>query len=124
MAKTNGSTARLGVILRAKRRAGDLRLKQVTEQTGISPSTLSRLERGAMPDTETVVKLSRWLGVSVGDMLMDEQLPRFSAQEMSTPEKISVLLRADTKLSAKAAIAMTDLFCHLYDILVTEDRAL
>lgn len=44
-------------------------LRDVAKETGISPSTLCRIERGEMPDLETFRKLCIWLGVSADEIL-------------------------------------------------------
>lgn len=117
------NTARLGVMLRAKRKTEGLKLRHVTEQTGISASTLSRIERGAgLPDRETIIKLSHWLNISVGDLLLDEKLPNGAAQELSTPERITALLRADRRLSAEAATVMSEMFGQIYDAVAEKKR--
>lgn len=48
---------RLGIILRKWRLMFDLEIKDVAREIGISPSTLTRLEGGGMPDGETLAKV-------------------------------------------------------------------
>lgn len=36
-------------------------MRQVEEESGVSCSTLCRIERGNLPDIETFVRLMRWL---------------------------------------------------------------
>ena len=47
------------------RDAAMMGLRQAAVEIGISASTLSRLERGEMPDLETYVKCCRWMTVDV-----------------------------------------------------------
>lgn len=52
---------RLGAILRKWRTIEDKKLEEVAAEIGCSKSTLSRIERGQMPDGETVLMLVTWL---------------------------------------------------------------
>jgi transcriptional regulator with XRE-family HTH domain len=44
-------------------------LRAVANEIGISPATLSRVERGKLPDLETFQKICRWLDVDPGEIL-------------------------------------------------------
>ena len=44
-------------------------VREVAREIGISPATLSRVERGHMPDLETFSKVCRWLNVNPGTVL-------------------------------------------------------
>lgn len=46
--------------LKGKRGAQGIRV--TAEQIGISPATLSRVERGNLPDLETFSKICKWVG--------------------------------------------------------------
>src|SRR5262245_52096454 len=70
----------LGELISTKRRSERLTLEQASTQSGVSPATLSRLERQGQlrddmlsserlqyaPDTRTLARLTRWLGVGIG----------------------------------------------------------
>lgn len=53
--------------LREKR--GGRGIRVVAEQIGISPATLSRVERGSLPDLETFRKICTWLEIDPGVIL-------------------------------------------------------
>jgi transcriptional regulator with XRE-family HTH domain len=59
----------LGRLLAKKR--GDRGIRAVAKEVGVSPSTLSRVENGHLPDLENYRKICKWLGVEptaiVGD---------------------------------------------------------
>jgi len=57
----------LALLLIIKRQENDMSLRDVAKETGISPATLSRIERQitANPDIKTVIKLALWFGVSI-----------------------------------------------------------
>jgi transcriptional regulator with XRE-family HTH domain len=109
---------RLGALILAKRQADGLGLRAAAEQSGVSPSTLSRLERGvgAWPDAEIMAKLSTWLNVSVGDLLFGEDVTMFEgAEKMTTPDIIAVHLRADKNLTREEADALAELLRLAYE---------
>jgi len=46
-------------------------IRDVEADTGISKATLSRIERGGVPDIFTLAKLCRWMGFSAEQALID-----------------------------------------------------
>jgi len=50
-------------------RRGERGVREVAREIGISPATLSRVERGFLPDVETFGKICRWLAVDPGEIL-------------------------------------------------------
>lgn len=50
----------LGKLL--ARRRGNMGLRAAAKEIGISPSTLSRIEKGHVPDVATLEKVCEWLG--------------------------------------------------------------
>lgn len=115
---------RLAEIIKAKRQADDLGLREVATITGISAPTLSRLERGvSLPDTKTMTKLAAWLDVSMHDLLFGEDATLKTAQGLSTPAAVAVLLRADERLSPEAVDALMRLFRVAYEQLATRRPA-
>lgn len=51
------------------RKRGDMGIRETAKIVGISPSTLSRIERGYLPDLETFKAVCDWLEVNPGDIL-------------------------------------------------------
>jgi transcriptional regulator with XRE-family HTH domain len=59
---------------------GSRGVREVAKEIDISPATLSRVERGYMPDLETFGKICRWLKVDPAEILgIDVAAPRPSA---------------------------------------------
>ena len=56
-------------LARSGRPGSVLSLQEVAEQSGVSAPTLSRLERGSVPDLESFRKICIWLGVSTDAIL-------------------------------------------------------
>ena len=48
---------------------GAMGIRETAKLVGISPATLSRVERGHLPDLETFGKICRWLNVDPGEVL-------------------------------------------------------
>jgi transcriptional regulator with XRE-family HTH domain len=115
-------------LIKAKRREEGVGLRAAARDSGVSASTLSRIERGgatSYPDAETIAKLASWLNVPIGTLL-GEQDQQDSADEpnLSMPEFVEVHLRADKNLSPKTAQALANMFRMLYDqFLEMEDHA-
>lgn len=120
--------ARISALIKAKRREKGLGLRAAAVECGLSPSTLSRLERGvssSLPDADTLAKLANWLDVSVGFLLLEQDQDKEHDEdgpELTTPEVVEVHLRADKRLSPKTAEALATMFRLLYEQLTQEQR--
>src|SRR5205809_6297369 len=57
----------MGPLVRERR--GERGIREVAADIGISPATLSRVERGKLPDLDTFSKLCRWLQVDPAEVL-------------------------------------------------------
>jgi transcriptional regulator with XRE-family HTH domain len=57
----------LGRMLAEQR--GSRGVREVAREIGISHSTLSRVERGFLPDLDTFGKICKWLNVDPGEIL-------------------------------------------------------
>ncbi|WP_449420517.1 helix-turn-helix domain-containing protein [Phormidium nigroviride] len=118
--------ARISALVKAKRREKKLGLRAAASECGLSPSTLSRLERGAsssLPDADTLAKLANWLEVSVGFLLLEQgKEGDEDGPELTTPEVVEVHLRADKRLSPKTAEALAEMFRILYEQFTQEPR--
>ena len=96
--------------IKTKRGVQSLR-SVASEIKGISISTLSRLENGKIPDTDTFLLLCDWLGVSPNDFI---KLPPIQHEpEKETVEQILLLLRMDTTLDTELVEALAVLLQRL-----------
>jgi transcriptional regulator with XRE-family HTH domain len=96
---------KLGLLIWQRRRESGESLRDIGPKLRVSPSTLSRIERGTVePDTETLFRICEWLGVSVESIRGAAEVPMSGeTQSMSTPDAIEVHLRADRDLPPAAA---------------------
>jgi len=108
---------RLGDALRAERRRRRLSLRDLADEIGVSFNTLSRIERGHVPELKTYDRIVKWLGAP-GQGLFETP-----GQEPSTPELIAKHLYSDSRLEPEAAGKMLTLIQDLYASLATPKPA-
>jgi transcriptional regulator with XRE-family HTH domain len=105
----------LGLKLIEKR--GDRGVREVAKEIGTSPATLSRVERGHLPDLETFGKICRWLEVDPGEVLGTKQ-------ETSRPiASAQTHFRKDQAVTPQTATALADLIIKAHQTLVLLDES-
>jgi len=90
----------LGRRLAEKRKSRGIR--EVAKDIGVSPATLSRIERGYVPDIETFGKVCRWMNVDPGEIL------GVKPKVASTP-KAAVHFKKDQTLQFETAQALAQM---------------
>jgi transcriptional regulator with XRE-family HTH domain len=101
-------TEKLSQMIISKR--GDRTLRMVAKEISISPSTLSRLERGVLPEINTYLAICDWLSVSPEFFLSPSPQKGSSSMEL-----VIELLRADRSLSSNTKEALIQLVKLAYD---------
>ena len=91
--------------------ARDTNWKAVSEQTGVSQSTLSRMSKGRQPDAASLTALSAWSGINPVDFTAAPK------NELEPVVMVSRLLRADPNLDDKGADALEAIIKTAYDSL-------
>jgi transcriptional regulator with XRE-family HTH domain len=109
--------ADLGAVLRAQRRRQRLSLRDLADQTGVSFNTLSRVERGHIPDLKNFHRITDWLGMP------PEAFLGASEETPSTPSVIARHLMADRRLDPDAAAKITALVEEMYNALALKRPA-
>lgn len=61
-----------GVAINLKREMEGISLRDLADKTGISASTLSRIENGEKPDIDNAVNLIGWLNLSMDRFVVEE----------------------------------------------------
>lgn len=103
---------KLAVMVRSRRAGRGLR--EVSDEIGeVSPSTLSRVENGKMPDMSTFLRLCNWLQVRPTEFIKDDEL-QSATPEANIPESIAVLLRSDKNLDPATANTLATLIKAAY----------
>ena len=83
--------------------------KTVSQATGVSTSTLSRMADGRQPDAASLTALAAWAGLNPTDFT---QVERQTAEPMAMMVK---LLRDDPNLDAEATETMEAIFTAAYE---------
>ena len=109
---------RLGVMLRKRRREQRLSLRDLAARIGVSLNTLSRVERGHVPDLKNFQRIVDWLDVPADSLLVAD------ADMKVTPEVIARHLRSDRRLSAEAAARIATIVEDMYHELAGTRRPL
>lgn len=119
--KTLVNTAELGEAIRRRREEKELSLRDVADETGVSASTLSRIENGTgKPDADNIARLTAWLDMPIervmhhGNRGPGDPKPVVYFPHESTPEVVEAHLRADRHLTPETAKALSELFRVAY----------
>ncbi|MDJ1175360.1 helix-turn-helix domain-containing protein [Roseofilum capinflatum] len=113
--------SRLATLVRTKR--GNKGLRETARQIGkVSPSTLSRVENGKMPDMETFLLLCDWLQVPPAELIENSEEPQVST-DMDASEAIAIQLRADKNLDPATANALAALVKAAYRDLAQSNQS-
>ncbi|MFB3921974.1 MAG: helix-turn-helix domain-containing protein [Terriglobia bacterium] len=100
MARVN--LLRLGKLVRERR--GDRGIRVVAFEIGVSPATLSRVERGKLPDLDTFTKICEWLEVDPAEMLeMKKGIATRKEGQPNSDVVVAAHLRADPTQDPDAA---------------------
>lgn len=103
----------LGSRVAARRKRLGLSLRDVSAETGVSVNTLSRVERGHLPDLENFRRMQTWLG----------EAHATAREAVSIPEVIGAHLRTDPLLPGEAAEKIAGIVKDLYEALARPPAA-
>lgn len=98
----------LGDALRAERRRRRQSLRDLAAEIGVSFNTLSRVERGHVPELRNYERIVNWLSAP-GQALFEDP-----GQKPSTPELIARHLYTDGRLDTSAATKIMALIQEMY----------
>jgi transcriptional regulator with XRE-family HTH domain len=117
--RTEGHTPKKGwfdadgfyAALDSVRQSRRLNWKQVSGESGVSASTLTRMAQGKRPDVDGLAALAAWSGLDIDDYV------RSTTEDRAQPEPlamISTYLRSDRSLSPRAATALDEMIKAAY----------
>ncbi len=119
--KSGVNTAELGSAIRRRREQQGMSLRDLADETGVSASTLSRIENGTgKPDADNIARLAGWLDMPIervmhhGHRAANDPKPVVYYPHESTPEIVEAHLRADKHLTPQTAKALSELFRVAY----------
>ena len=90
-------------------KCGAVGIRETAKSIGVSPATLSRVERGHMPDLETFGKICRWLNVNPGDVLGTTPAGQPAAPASPGLPRVGVHFRKDQTLKPETAQALAQM---------------
>lgn len=85
--------------------------KDVSRETGVSPTTLTRMAQGRQPDAGGLASLAAWAGLNPAEFVSMKQRP----ERADALAVISTVLRGDSNLSPEAAGAIEAMVQSAYD---------
>jgi len=90
------------LVKKLREKRGHRGIREVALEIKISPATLSRVERGNLPDLETFKKICAWVGVDPGEILGVQPTPR-------AQPAVRVHFKKDATVAAPTARALAEL---------------
>ena len=96
-------------LVRAKR--GRNGLRKAAPIVGISPSTISRIERGAIPDMATFLALCDWLKIEPAEFIKNTE----RKEKNYDYSAVCLKLRADTRIDSTIRNAIATLIEAVFD---------
>ena len=100
------------LVERIKQKRGGRGIRQAAEEIGISPATLSRVERGNLPDLETFKRICKWVEIDPREVLGLEP----------TAPVVRVHFKKESTLQEKTAKALADLILAAQDQMLREEE--
>jgi transcriptional regulator with XRE-family HTH domain len=98
------------VTLDSERQQRGLSWRQVAQEAGIGPSTLSRMAQGSRPDVDSFAALVHWLGLPAEQFMRHPEPETEPARHTTAPARaVASLLRADKNLDPESAAAIDDI---------------
>lgn len=85
------------------------RWKEVSEQTGVSQTTLSRMSKGRQPDAGSLTALAAWSGLNPVDFIT------VTKHDREPIAMVTKLLREDPNLDNEGADALETIIKAAYD---------
>jgi transcriptional regulator with XRE-family HTH domain len=98
----------LYVTLDSERRQRGLSWRQLAQEAGVGPSTLSRMAQGNRPDVDSFAALVHWLGLPAEEFMRHAD-PESERQATGPAQAVASLLRADKNLDPDSAAAIDDI---------------
>ena len=92
-----------------KQKRGNVGLRTLAKEIGVSASTLSRIELGNLPDIDTYLKLCSWLEVST------EYFKLTNSSQENGQSGVVAHLRADKSLPPATAEALIQMINLAYE---------
>lgn len=93
----------------------ELNWKQVSKNTGVSASTLTRMAQGKKPDASSLAALSAWSGLNPANFVEGVSMYTPQPERSDVVNEVSALLRAQKDLTVDAKEALESIFKIAYE---------
>lgn len=104
---------KLAAALRDRRKERGLGVRAAATEVGdVSASTLSRVEKGNLPDLDTYLRICRWLGLTATYFTVEPSAAEADAPQL--PDDLVVQLRADRTLDERTRDALVTMIRTAY----------
>jgi transcriptional regulator with XRE-family HTH domain len=100
---------RLSALVRSKR--GNRGLREMATIIGVSPATVSRVERGTVPDVATFLAICDWIEMPPAGLIKNMN----GTQKLDTCHSVCAKLRTDKRLDPEVADAIALLIEFVYN---------
>jgi transcriptional regulator with XRE-family HTH domain len=94
------------------RQARRLNWKQISAESGVSASTLTRMAQGKRPDVDGLAALVAWSGLQADDYVRTDDPGPINKEPLAM---ISTYLRSDRNLTPEAAVALEEVIKATYE---------
>jgi len=88
-----------------KEKRGEKGIREAAEEVGVSTATLSRVERGYLPDLENFTRICKWLQLDPGEVLGFKNKP----SSQNTRTNVAVHFRKDREIKPETAKALSNM---------------
>jgi transcriptional regulator with XRE-family HTH domain len=92
--------------------------RQVSSDTGVNATTLTRMSQGRRPDAASLAALSAWAGINPAEFVQPAQTA--SRPQAQTLNKVSLLFRQDPSLTKDARKTLENILETTYNNLRTK----
>lgn len=93
--------------------------RQVSSDTGVNATTLTRMSQGRRPDAASLAALSAWAGLNPADFVQSS--PSALRPQAQTLNRVSLLFRQDPSLTDDARKMLENILETTYNNLRTKD---
>lgn len=93
--------------------------RQVSSDTGVNATTLTRMSQGRRPDAASLAALSAWAGLNPAEFVQTTQAA--ARPQAQTLNKVSLLFRQDPSLTKDARKKLESILETTYNTLRTKD---
>ena len=101
------------LVDKIKKKRGAVGIRQTADEIGISAATLSRVERGNLPDLETFKRICKWVEIDPGEVL---------GYQPASTSIVRVHFKKESTIKESTAKALASLILHAQEQMLREEE--